>query len=553
MAITVEPQSSITLIKCKLESDYKHTFTFNNLNAQTTYFNGITAKKVIGTNNYAYVRKDNSLDVDEPIDTLMDYNYLFYNNAGFTTKRYYCFIDRLEYINENCTRIYFHTDVFQTWYFQLAWNKCWVEREHVNNDSFGANTVPENVELGEYISNGVENVWPLSSTSSTMYIGIACSQVPDDVQTALGVNPFNVEYDGVYCGTPVILADSALAATNYIRILDSLGKGDAIVSIYMIPRSVLHATPTFVNVTINNITAHVASIATSSSAEDMGLYESTVNTSLNGYTPVNKKLLTWPYNYAYVTNNVGQNMELHYEDFYFGELNTQLYYYIRTVGSLTPGCSIRCFPIDYKKKSDSTGTAYSYDHGITLGKFPICSWNTDTYTNWLTSQGANIGVGFAGSVASLAIGSGMILTGGGAGIGMGMAMAGIGGIASSIASVYSHSLVPHKEGGNTNSGDVTYSKGELKFVIHKMCIRPEYARIIDEYFSAYGYKVNRLKIPNVAGRLNWNFVKTIGCNVDGDVPQEDLLAIRKACDDGITFWHTPANIYNYSLSNTIVS
>ena len=332
-----------------------------------------------------------------------------------------------------------------------------------------------------------------------------------------------------------------------------LRAGDAIVSIYMIPRSVLHATPTFVNVTINNITAHVASIATSSAAEDMGLYESTVNTSLNGYTPVNKKLLTWPYNYAYVTNNVGQNMELHYEDFYFGTLNTQHYYYIRTVGSLTPGCSIRCFPVDYKKKSDSTGTAYSYDHGITLGKFPICSWNTDTYTNWLTSQGANIGVGFAGSVASLAIGSGMILTGGGAGIGMGMAMAGIGGIASSIASVYSHSLVPHKEGGNTNSGDVTYSKGELKFVIHKMCIRPEYARIIDEYFSAYGYKVNRLKIPNVAGRLNWNFVKTIGCNVDGDVPQEDLLAIRKACDDGITFWHTPANIYNYSLSNTIVS
>ena len=231
MSITVEPQSSITLIKCKLESDYKNTFTFASLNAQTTYFDGISAKKVIGSSNYAYVRKDNSLDVDEPIDNLIGYNYLFYINAGFTTKRYYCFIDRLEYVNENCTRIYFHTDVFQTWYFQIQWNRCFVEREHVNDDTFGTNTIPEDVELGEYVCNAVENVYPLASSVTTMYIGIAATTVPDDVQTQLGVNPFNVEYAGVYCGTPVILADSALAATNYIRILDSLAKGESIVSI----------------------------------------------------------------------------------------------------------------------------------------------------------------------------------------------------------------------------------------------------------------------------------------------------------------------------------
>ena len=49
-----------------------------------------------------------------------------------------------------------------------------------------------------------------------------------------------------------------------------------------------------------------------------------------------------------------------------------------------------------------------------------------------------------------------------------------------------------------------------------------------------------------------NFIKTIDCNADGDIPQEDLDTIRKACNTGITFWHTPANIYNYSLSNSIV-
>ena len=64
--------------------------------------------------------------------------------------------------------------------------------------------------------------------------------------------------------------------------------------------------------------------------------------------------------------------------------------------------------------------------------------------------------------------------------------------------------------------------------------------------------LNRIKVPNITGRSQWNFIKTIGCNADGDIPQEDLETIRTACDHGITFWHNPANIYNYSLTNSIV-
>ena len=32
----------------------------------------------------------------------------------------------------------------------------------------------------------------------------------------------------------------------------------------------------------------------------------------------------------------------------------------------------------------------------------------------------------------------------------------------------------------------------------------------------------------------------------------DIDTIRKACNAGITFWHNPANMYNYSLTNSIV-
>ena len=85
-----------------------------------------------------------------------------------------------------------------------------------------------------------------------------------------------------------------------------------------------------------------------------------------------------------------------------------------------------------------------------------------------------------------------------------------------------------------------------------MSIKAEYARIIDEYFSAYGYKTNRVKVPNVTGRTNWNFVKTIGCYIAGDIPQEDMAKIKEMFDAGVTFWHNPATFMDYSQSNSIV-
>ena len=69
----------------------------------------------------------------------------------------------------------------------------------------------------------------------------------------------------------------------------------------------------------------------------------------------------------------------------------------------------------------------------------------------------------------------------------------------------------------------------------------------------FGYKVNLVKVPNITGRQNWNYVKTINCNFDGDIPQNDLNIIKQMFDNGVTLWHNPANIYNYNLTNNIVS
>ena len=91
------------------------------------------------------------------------------------------------------------------------------------------------------------------------------------------------------------------------------------------------------------------------------------------------------------------------------------------------------------------------------------------------------------------------------------------------------------------------------FTVDCLSVRAEVARSIDEYMSMFGYKVNRVKIPNITGRRNWNYVKTIGCYIEGDIPQSDMQEIKSMFDKGITFWHNPSTFMDYSQANDILS
>ena len=124
MAYIVTPNSRLYLVKTKLESDYENTFHFANKQAQTDYFNSLIPSGY-SFSDYTYIRKDGYVVVSKCADELIGYNYLFYENAGFPeAKRYYCFITKIEYVSENDARIYFETDVMQTYLYDLEFNRC---------------------------------------------------------------------------------------------------------------------------------------------------------------------------------------------------------------------------------------------------------------------------------------------------------------------------------------------------------------------------------------------------------------------------------------------
>ena len=126
------------------------------------------------------------------------------------------------------------------------------------------------------------------------------------------------------------------------------------------------------------------------------------------------------------------------------------------------------------------------------------------------------------------------------------------GIKNTMAEIYKHSLSPFTAKGNTNGGDINTCSGRNGFSFYNMSIKQEYAKIIDNFFSTYGYKINDVKIPNITGRQNWNYVKTIDANILGDIPQEDLQTLKDILNSGVTFWHNPSTFLDYSQNNPII-
>lgn len=80
-------------------------------------------------------------------------------------------------------------------------------------------------------------------------------------------------------------------------------------------------------------------------------------------------------------------------------------------------------------------------------------------------------------------------------------------------------------------------------------IKRQFAERIDKFFDMYGYLTNELKIPNINNRPNWNYIKTAGANLLGEIPETDLQEIKTLFNEGITLWHNAATFLDYSQNN----
>ena len=496
--------------------------------------------------NFSFLKTEENVIITHTLySQALESNYIAFQNTDYANKWFFAFVDRVEYLSENATKIYYTIDVNSTFFGDVTVEHCFVEREHVLFDNIGDNTLPENLDTGEYVCS---EVVPLYEEGNDFYQVIATSYVPETIN----VNYGNLTYGGIFSGCAYLVMQDALSVGNFIRGMNSLAKADAIVAVFMAPASLVGSlnfedgyivNPQKPEQHIQFKYALVEKTETHSVlTEDM---EVNLPANIDGYTPKNNKLYTYPYNYFFVTNNVGSDVEYHYEDF----INNHPLF--STYGVITPGCSIKTFPVNYKKLQDGNFSSYSYCYGLTGAKYPLCSWQSDAYTNWLTQNGVNIALSTASSAVSILAGAGMAASGAGAIAGAGMIGAGIAGITGTMASNYQHSLIPPQSKGATSSGDVTFSSGHMDIPAYKMSVRAEYAQTIDDYFTRFGYKINRTKIPEYNTRPYWNYLKIGTGEVigHGNFPNDYMEEINNIYRKGTTIWHNMEEIGNYELDN----
>lgn len=545
--MVIAPNTTIKFVNVPIEIDNKNQLNFASKQAQLNYFNSIP--NIITITNCTYQRKDGYVRVPRSFDTMQTYNYCFYQNTSYSDKWFFAFVERIEYSSNDMTYVYIKTDVWQTYQFDIEFKRCFVEREHVNDDTVGLHTLPENVELGEYICNSHTKDTTMDSYSSDLcyilastYETLVSPADPDADDPRHNQKYIDTvgshKYNGIYTGLAYYYFDTASGIDFILELYAKYGILDGINGIFMSPKWLAPYQLT----TQGNIVTDSNSPATFNTS-------TAKQTTLNGYTPVNKKLLTFPYNYLLLSNNIGQNAILHYEKF---SDNSNCTFSVK--GVINPGCSINITPTNYN------GSASSDIDAIQLGKFPICNFQNDMYTNWLTQNSVNIlGATLTTddiNMASSVIGgiAGMITgakTGNVLGAGL-SAVSGAQGIAGAIMQKKQHNLIPPTVSGSLNSADVNVASGNNTFHYYKMSIKQEYARIIDGFFSMYGYQVNSLKLPNITGRTNWNYVKTLECNIVGSLPESGVEELKEIFNNGVTIWHNPATFLDYSQNNSII-
>lgn len=497
-----------------------------------------------------------SIDVAIPYSKCIYANYIAFINPNYGNKWFFAFVNNVKFVNPQTSTIEYQVDVFSTWYSRFNVGKAFIEREHVSDDTIGKHTIPERLDTGDFIINdsGV-----LDEYGSDAHVVVGVTKVPDDladmqtVESSTNVyNAPNTVYNGIFNGLTYFVFFTTYDASQFLAIMDLTGNADNVVNVFLCPLSIYEVpigswTPKSYTYSWGNINMD---LSFNYNRFPTGLTEIvmadnktvTLNTTLDGYTPKNNKMFTKEFNYLYLTNYNGGDVTYAYEDF---KNNTPNF---RIIGAVCPGCSIRLTPLDYKKW-DTTNANYKNDllpYGLVGGKYPTCSWKSDTYTNWLTQNSVNYTMDKLGTLGGIAIAGA---------INPALAvMGGIGLITDSLLEKEKRETTPVQARGNVNVGDVTYSASKTNFGYFQMSCRYEFAKICDEYLSRFGYKINEVKTPNLNSRTKFNFIKVGGHDelISGNIPASDLEEINNIFRKGVTIFHDYDSFGNYTINNPIV-
>lgn len=529
------PNTNLRLLSTPLESDYSNTLYFASVTAQTVYFTGKTVKVITDFN---YIKKDNSIAINEHIDSLYNCNYVMYQNSNFTNKWFYAFIVRMEWLSNNSTRIYLATDVIQTWFFDITYYQSYIDRCHSDTDIVGDNIVPEDftgIGRGGYDQAGSQDLTP-------NWVTVFATTQPD------GTPLPPTDLSGIVSGTGAAWRNpyNNATLTSLLNEYVKNGTATAVAKIQQWPAGNHSATFSFAK------------------------HPSTIN----GYSPKNKKLLSGAFISCYLAM-FGQELEFNPEYITGNSVSAQIVV-DDTSGSV--GCTVTNYGnsnianfslVAVIPESSWAYNQYKNDYNLHSGSNAIYQERM-RYQRNLNAANANVGTvqGIASTIAGVvdtinpvtwALGKGRqavsnVVEGAqqtyNQGAIAGWYEKGVDEISQDLASITESYNAPAT--GSVATSNI-YIAGKKTALSYGYKVPPrDIIKRCDDYLTVYGYKQSTYKIPNLHARLNWTYIRTLGLRASGNFPDEDMDLIKRIFDKGIFFWSSTAVFGNFDQLNPIV-
>lgn len=598
----IMPIIKSTLYLCSgvpLDPNYSYTMDFDNLQAQTSYFDSKINNVLQENEDYSYIRDSEDIKVQANIDDLLGVNYLFYENAD---KRYYAFITKKEYVNPTTTRIKFDIDVMQTFMFNYTLNECFVEREHQDRyDSQGKpifNLEKENLDYGTHYEQ--TQILPLKQNNIFIDAGtwgeewregyvIICSTNKLNGDTISDINlrgnfiapqyymyalPFVIktrttyasgETENVYCPSvnhELYIKNGGEDAKLAVAMGDVLNstelKASNIISIYVTPY-ISGVTITQYNGTnvpqfnTNNGTTLKLTLAEDSQTTDVPVIR-VVTHSKAEYAVKIGKIGSVNTNIEDTTNpvsNIAYEPKLWCYPYKFIKIDNRQTEPLIIKYELTNPDNSYNIKLYYEgiespqpkhqfklKNYASNSNQPNLDNVMIDNSITDLPLSTNAYQEYLTQNKASATTGLALNIAQSVLGFGIGVATGGVGfaIGAGQALGVAGNIANQLIKIDDLKQTPDSIRNVGNNGLFTLLN---EFGINQIFYSVPQAILVklSGYFMHYGYLCNNFKTPNLKSRYYYNYIKTIGATLNTNIDSEWAEKIKQVYDNGVTIWH----------------
>ena len=543
----VAPNGTIQLFRgIGLTNEYVHTIWFPNKSTQDSVFTQLVRYQFA---NQMYSRPNkNSVRVNIVADVIQDCDYMrFQNTRNGISKWYYCFINEINYVNEQVTDIVYEIDDIQTWSFDGNFQKCFVERQHSLTDNIGDNIVPEPFEIPESIVCYTGVSYKATGVNYMVVLGAT--------KLAAGFNDLDqTEYGGFASTVHYLLFDSSNLhtfikncefANGFISGLFNTDDQWSILAIYAVPAPLFNdGTSKTIKGATGKVLAQYAYARYNTITKPSSETASHGNIYDGVYGALNMKLYTYPYYFLKISTPTGEQ-DLKYENFFNSNVHDCVF-------SVKTGCNpepqILIAPHYYN------GEDFDNLYSVIVSGFPAMTIYQSTQTGAIIGSALKTGIGLLTAASIGAAGE----SGVGVILGQGLAKQGNAGVNAPPALQGTVSISGKNTSGNmspyfASSGLPTTVDPIFEINIFGMGLRAQVARMFDEYLSKYGYAQNRVMKPETHARQKWTYVKTKDCSFVGTCPSDSAKRINTAMNNGITWWDYRTSVGNYgTFSNPVL-